>query len=104
FAYDPINDRLWIGDGTGSTMLGINYFDPNTNAVVPHTVNGARFGSESAAVFDPAGKQLIVFGGGGLLSVHTFALDPPASAMVHAGISGGPSWAPGDSNLNAVQK
>lgn len=95
FTYDPINDRLWIGEGTGSTMTGVNYFDQNSNAVIPHAMTAPRFGNESAAIYDPAGKRLIVFGGWGRAGLHTFALDPPASAMTPVSINGArPSWDP----------
>lgn len=104
FVVDPHNDRLWIGEGTGSTLTGVNYLDLATGVIVPHTTTTPRFGSESAAIFDPARKRLIVFGGWTLLGVHTFALDPPASALVHAGLTGGPNWSPSTSAVNAAQK
>lgn len=94
FAYDPINDRLWIGEGTGSTMTGVNYFDPNSNTITPHAMTGPKFGSESAAILDPVGKRLVVFGGWGRLGVYTFSLDPVATAMTYMNVSGGPAWDP----------
>jgi hypothetical protein len=92
FAYDPINDRVWIGTGTGSQILGMNYFDPTTTKFVNYPLAGALPGTESAMIFDPAGRRLIVFGGWGRLGVYTLALSPPASSMVLANVSPGPTW------------
>jgi len=91
-AYDPHNDRLWLGDGTGSQLLGVNYFDLATKTWVAHPITGARFGTQAAMIYDAPNKRFVVFGGWFRLAVHTFAVDPPASVMVSAGISGGPEW------------
>ena len=91
-AYDPVNDRVWYGDGTGSQLTGVNYFDPTTNQWIAHPITGARFGAQSAMIYDAPNKRFVVFGGWFRLSVHTFAVDPPASVMVSAGLAGGPEW------------
>ncbi len=93
FTYDPINDRVWIGTGTGSQLLGVNYYDLASKQFVNYPMTGPLPGSESAMIFDPAGKRFIVFGGWGRLGVYTFALSPPpAAAMVAANVVPGPTW------------
>ncbi len=91
-AYDPINDRVWLGSGTGSTLVGVNYFDPNTKQWINHPMTGASPGTQSTMIFDPAGKRFIVFGGWNRLGVHTWSVSPPASAMVSANVPPGPTW------------
>lgn len=105
FAYDPFNDRLWIGNGTGSTLLGVNYYDPTSNTLIPHATTGPMFGSEAAAILDPVGKRLVVFGGWQRLGVYTFALDPVATAMTWMNVPAGPAWdPPSGSGPGAAQK
>jgi hypothetical protein len=91
-AYDPINDRAWLGDGTGTQLMGVNYYDPVAATWVGYPMAGAHPGTESAMIFDPAGKRFIVFGGWNRLGVYTFPLAPPASSMVYANVPDGPTW------------
>ena len=92
FGYDPVNDRLWIGDGTGSTLLGINYLDLVTNTIVPFPMTGKTFGTQSAFHYDAERKRFIVFGGWNRLGVYTWSVDPPAATMTYANIPAGPTW------------
>src|SRR5690606_9063355 len=91
-AYDPVNDRVWLADGTGSTLTGVNYFDPNSRTWIAHPMTGQKPGNESAMIYDAAGKHFVVFGGWNRLSVKTFPLSPVGTALVDAGIAGGPSY------------
>jgi hypothetical protein len=91
-AYDPLNDRAWLGDGTGTQLTGINYYDPVSARWVNYPMTGRLPGAESAMIFDRAGKRFIVFGGWFRLGVYTFSLDPPASSMVYANVPEGPTW------------
>ena len=91
-AYDPINDRVWLGDGTGTQLTGMNYYDPVGATWVNYPMTGRLPGAESAMIFDPAGKRFIVFGGWFRLGVHTFPLAPLASSMADAKVPDGPTW------------
>jgi hypothetical protein len=90
--YDPINDRAWLGDGTGTQLTGMNYYDPVSAKWVNYPTTGRLPGAESAMIFDPAGKRFIVFGGWGRLGVYTFPLAPLASSMLYANVPDGPTW------------
>ncbi|MEP7216130.1 MAG: PKD domain-containing protein, partial [Anaerolineaceae bacterium] len=100
-AYDPINDRVWIATGTGFQLAGVNYYDPNTAQWVNHPMAGRLPGTEAAMIFDPVGKRFIVFGGWGLLKVHTFDLSPVASSMVDANLLGGPAFSTAATKMTA---
>jgi len=91
-AYDPINDRVWLGDGTGTQLMGVNYFDPVSATWVKYPIAGPPPGAESAMIYDPAGKRFIVFGGWFRLGVYTFSLSPLASSMVLTNVAPGPTW------------
>ncbi len=91
-AYDPINDRVWLGSGTGTQLVGVNYFDPATRQWVNHPMTGRTPGSEAAMIFDPAGKRFIVFGGWQRIPLSTMSIDPVATTMVTVPVAGGPSW------------
>ncbi|HKW81483.1 MAG TPA: PKD domain-containing protein, partial [Casimicrobiaceae bacterium] len=92
FAYDPINDRVWIGSGTGSQLIGMNYFDPAGKQLVSYPMSNPVPGAEAAMIYDPAGRRLIVFGGWNRLGVYTWSLSPLATAMVSAKVPPGPTW------------
>ena len=103
-AYDPINDRVWVGSGTGAQLVGVHYYDPNSGQWVNHPMTGKTPGTQAAMIFDPAGKRFVVFGGWYRLGVHTFSLDPVASSMVAVPISGGPPWDAGTQAMKDAAK
>jgi hypothetical protein len=89
--YDPLNDRLWVSDGTGSPQ-GFQYFDFTTSKLV-NLGNVGQPSYEAAMIFDPVGKQLISFGGWHLSDVSTFSLDPIGTSWRPATVTGsGPSY------------
>jgi len=90
--YDPINDRVWLGDGTGAQLIGVNYFDPVSATWVNYPMTGPRPGAESAMIYDPTGKRFIIFGGWYRLGVYTFSLSPLGTALVPANVPPGPTW------------
>lgn len=90
--YDPINDRVWLADGTGAQLMGINYFDPVGARWVSYPMGNPHPAGESAMIYDPAGKRFIVFGGWGRMGVYTFSLAPLGSALVYANVPPGPTW------------
>jgi hypothetical protein len=88
FGYDPINDLVWIGAGTytGDRLVGINSFNPATNAFVQHTT-AELFGMQSAIHYDAANRRFVIFGGwlqNGNLSARSWSIDPPAASTVIA--------------------
>ncbi len=91
-AYDPLNDRVWLGAGTGSTLTGVNYFDPNTKKWISHPMTGPVFGTQSAMIYDAASKRFIVFGGWNLLASRRGRSIRRRASMVDAGVSGGPVY------------
>ncbi len=88
-AYDPLNDRLWVSDGTGDTGSGgaFQYFDFATNTWV-QTPTPTAPSYEATMIYDPAGKRLIAFGGWLLAGVSTFALQPVATAWHYETVPG----------------
>ena len=88
-AYDPLNDRLWVSDGTGDTDSGgaFQYFDFATNTWV-QTPTPTAPSYEATMIYDPAGKRLIAFGGWLLAGVSTFALQPVATAWHYETVPG----------------
>ncbi|GIK85341.1 MAG: hypothetical protein BroJett026_08220 [Betaproteobacteria bacterium] len=100
-AYDPVNDRVWLGSGTGSQLVGVNYYDPATQQWVNHPMSGRTPGSEAAMIFDPAGKRFVVFGGWQRIALSTFSVDPVANTMTTVPVSGGPSWGTEASRMTA---
>ncbi len=90
--YDPINDRVWLAGGTGSQLVGMNYYDPVAANWVNYPMPRPLPGGESAMIFDPAGKRFVVFGGWGRLGVYTFPLSPPGSSLTSANVPDGPTW------------
>jgi hypothetical protein len=58
-AYDPINDYVWVTDGTGGAS-GLRYFDLTAGEWRMHSKGGPSY--QSAVIFDPAGKRFVAFG------------------------------------------
>lgn len=96
-AYDPVNDRIWLGTGTGTSVDitdGVNYWDfalaKFVNANWP--VGTSMPGSEDVMIFDPIGKRFIVWGGWGAQPLRTMNLNPVQTVLVPTGATGGPTY------------
>jgi hypothetical protein len=89
--YDPLNDRLWVSNGTGTEAAGFQYYDFASDQWVGHCVPWCdEPGNEGAMIYDPVNKRLIGFGGWNLTPVRVLSLQPVDTRWRGTSVTGGP--------------